>query len=198
MAANGYLPSSQLGPIGGGFYLRSDAAAAFRAMSAAAVRRWGRPIRVRSAYRTYGQQVYFWNLFRSGRGNLAARPGTSNHGWGLAIDLASTWDRWAVDQIGSSYGFAKRWSDAPGEWWHVKYAPGHYKPAAGSSVLRRGSRGARVRALQKRLRALGYTGVKADGIYGQATVSAVKRFQKKHRLTADGRVGPATTRALKR
>ncbi|CAF4229595.1 unnamed protein product, partial [Adineta steineri] len=36
------------------------------------------------------RQQYFWNCYRSKRcngGNLAARPGTSNHGKGIALDL---------------------------------------------------------------------------------------------------------------
>src|SRR5437764_12811831 len=101
MGANGQLPSSVLAPIGYGYYMERNAAAAFNAMSQVSMRRWGRPIRCISAYRTISKQWYLWNLYRSGRGNLAAYPGSSNHGWGLAFDCASTWDRWAVDQIGS-------------------------------------------------------------------------------------------------
>ena len=113
MSANGRFTNAELASIGGGYYLARGAAAAFNAMSAAAQKRWGRPIRVVAGYRTYERQVYFWNLYRSGRGNLAAQPGTSNHGLGLAVDLASQWDRWAVDQIGRSFGWSKSWSDAP-------------------------------------------------------------------------------------
>lgn len=109
---NGRLSASALSPIGGGYYLAKPAARAFLAMSAEARRRFGTPITVVAAYRDYARQVYFWDLYLSGRGNLAAHPGTSNHGWGLAVDLASPHMRWIVDQIGAKYGFAKRWSDA--------------------------------------------------------------------------------------
>lgn len=66
-------------------------------------------------------------------------------------------------------------------------------------LLKRGSTGGAVRALQDRLRALGYTGVgKVDGVFGPKTEAAVKAFQRrsKHHLTADGIVGPRTANAL--
>lgn len=125
MAENGKLPAAALAPIAGG-QLERTAAAAFNAMNVEA-RRLGlelRPTGSRSSYRPYEDQVYFWNLYQSGKGNLAARPGTSNHGWGLAVDLATTQMRAMVDRIGRKYGWAKEWSDAPSEWWHLKYRAG--------------------------------------------------------------------------
>jgi len=86
-----------------------------------------RPAGPVSSYRTFAGQEHFWRLYRSGRGNLAARPGTSNHGWGLAVDLGDGGRgsmRRAVDQVGEKYGWAKKWSDAPGEPWHLRYRPG--------------------------------------------------------------------------
>jgi hypothetical protein len=171
-------------------------------MQVEAVKRFGR-IEVLGAYRTYEGQVYFWNLYRSGRGNLAARPGTSNHGWGLAIDLKGHRSRWIVDQIGAKYGFSKSWSDAPGEWWHIKFKPGVWKDTPAVPILRWKSGGPRVRSLQVRLRKLGFKSVPGPhedgyGYYGETTVSAVKRFQQAHKLHPDGRVGPKTAAALKR
>lgn len=194
MARNGFLTGADLAPIGNGFYLERHAAAAFNAMNVEARRRWGRSIRVRSAYRTYSQQVYFWNLYLSGRGNLAARPGTSNHGWGLAVDLYSQQDRWMVDQIGAKYGFAKRWSDAPSEWWHIKYRSGVWNGHVPSTFvpLHYGMRGARVKTLKHGLRSLGFNSVDTSNIFGKATLAAVKRVQKKHHLRVDGIVGPKT------
>jgi N-acetylmuramoyl-L-alanine amidase len=57
-------------------------------------------------------------------------------------------------------------------------------------LLRKGSRGARVRELQKIL------GLNADGIFGSATESKVKEFQKNNGLAADGLVGPKTWEVL--
>ena len=44
-------------------------------------------IRINSGFRTVARQKYFCDLYQSGRGNLAARPGTSRHGIGTALDL---------------------------------------------------------------------------------------------------------------
>ncbi|WP_026912326.1 M15 family metallopeptidase [Patulibacter minatonensis] len=134
MSANGQLKSSELGEIthatnGERCSLRRDAARAFLAMNAESERRYGVTLRTssaRTAYRPLKDQEYFWALYRSGRGNLAARPGTSNHGLGLAVDLATPQMRQIVDHIGAKYGFAKKWSDAPTEWWHLKWRPGTY------------------------------------------------------------------------
>ncbi|QJP12129.1 peptidoglycan-binding protein [Pseudomonas multiresinivorans] len=56
---------------------------------------------------------------------------------------------------------------------------------------------AKVKEIQKSLKALGIDPGKIDGEYGPHTVAAVVAFQKTHRLVADGVVGPATARALK-
>lgn len=122
--ANGQLPQSDLAPIAQG-QLRKDAAAAWNAMNVEA-RKLGLeivPTGSKSSYRTFAQQQELYNLYKSGRGNLAAIPGQSNHGWGLAVDLATPQMRAMVDRIGAKYGFSKRCSDAQSEWWHIKYDP---------------------------------------------------------------------------
>jgi D-alanyl-D-alanine carboxypeptidase len=80
-----------------------------------------------SGYRSYAMQVYYWNLYVSGRGNLAARPGTSNHGWGKAVDLAEPWMRTWINRHGARYGWRK--IEAASEWWHVNYVGGFKPPA---------------------------------------------------------------------
>lgn len=72
-----------------------------------------------SSYRTYQQQVYMRQIY----GSNAAVPGTSNHGWGLAVDTA--YDA-VINKYGAPYGWQKAWSDASWEPWHFKYAAGHY------------------------------------------------------------------------
>lgn len=124
---NGRLPDAALSPILNG-QLRKDAAAAWNAMNVES-RKLGlalRPTGSKSSYRTYEQQVELYLAYQRGTGNLAAKPGTSNHGWGLAVDLASQEMRTMVDRIGEKYGWAKRWSDAPSEWWHIKWLEGHW------------------------------------------------------------------------
>ena len=58
-------------------------------------------------------------------------------------------------------------------------------------VLRRGDRGPAVKRVQRRLR------ISADGIFGRGTERAVKRFQRRKGLEPDGVVGPLTRRALR-
>lgn len=59
--------------------------------------------------------------------------------------------------------------------------------------LQRGFTGSdAVRAVQKRLKELGYYKGAADGDFGPATEEAVKAFQKANGLTADGKVGQKT------
>ena len=58
-------------------------------------------------------------------------------------------------------------------------------------ILRVGSSGPKVRALQERLKELGFRPGAADGEYGATTASAVMAFQKYTGLDRDGVAGPA-------
>ena len=62
-------------------------------------------------------------------------------------------------------------------------------------LLRKGSRGEDVKALQRALRQVGYD-LEIDGIFGRITLECVKSFQGTHGLTRDGIVGPKTWAAL--
>jgi murein L,D-transpeptidase YcbB/YkuD len=199
---NGRLPDSALAAIPGG-RLRRDAARAWNAMCAEAQERGlpvPRPTSSRVAYRTLAEQQYFWARYVSGQGNLAARPGTSNHGWGLAVDVATPAMRQTIDRIGAKYGWAKKWSDAPGEWWHLKWREGTYAAvtdARDDPTIRKGTvNPAAVHRLQKLLRSLHLTNVQ-NGRYVYWTRRAVRRFQAKHHLPVDGVVGPKTWAALR-
>lgn len=65
-----------------------------------------------------------------------------------------------------------------------------------AAVLKQGSSGGEVKEVQRRLKNWGYYSGEVDGIYGAATVEAVKNFQKKNGLTADGITGKETFAAL--
>ena len=119
---NGRVPADALAPIGAGTHrLAAPAAAAFDQMQAAA-RREGVTFGVTDSYRSFDAQVDVAR--RKGlysQGGLAAQPGTSQHGWGLAVDLdldarAQAWMR----ANGARFGFVE---DTPREPWHWAYEP---------------------------------------------------------------------------
>lgn len=64
------------------------------------------------------------------------------------------------------------------------------------SPTRKGSKGINVVKLQQALECLGYYSGNIDGDYGEGTVAAVKRFQKKRGTSADGIAGPVTIKLL--
>lgn len=66
------------------------------------------------------------------------------------------------------------------------------------SVMKIGSKGEEVALLQNNLNALNYPCGKADGIYGQNTAAAVRKFQENHGLTVDGKAGPLTQAAIQK
>ncbi|WP_369056107.1 M15 family metallopeptidase [Kineococcus terrestris] len=114
---NGRVPASALQTIGRGKHaMWSPAAEAFGRLEAAAARD-GVTFGVTDSYRSYDQQV---DLARRkglySQGGLAARPGTSEHGWGLSLDLdldgrALTWMR----ANAARFGFTE---NVPRESWH--------------------------------------------------------------------------------
>ena len=72
-----------------------------------------------SAYRTYEQQAALYEAFLSGTGADANPPGSSQHEYGVAVDVPTYEMRSVIDEIGWKYGWGK--IHAPGEWWHVDY-----------------------------------------------------------------------------
>lgn len=125
---NGLIPPSALCGVGiGSHALRCDAAQAFVEMSRAHAAQTGRGLCITDSYRTFTSQV---DLYRR-KPALAAVPGTSNHGWGVAIDMcggvesfSSPAYRWMA-QNGPSYGWVNpHWARQGGgreEPWHWEY-----------------------------------------------------------------------------
>ena len=68
--------------------------------------------------------------------------------------------------------------------------------ASSGTTLRLDSTGSAVTALQQNLEALGYYYAEITGHYGKQTEAAVRKFQQKHGLTADGVAGPKTLAAI--
>jgi D-alanyl-D-alanine carboxypeptidase len=119
---NGHIPTAALESVGTtGHHLWAPAAESLTTMMADA-KRDGVNIGITDSYRPYTEQV---DLARRkglySQGGLAAKPGTSEHGWGMAADLdlnpkALAWMR----QNGKNYGFVNNVSR---ESWHWAYKP---------------------------------------------------------------------------
>lgn len=118
---NGRIPVAALKEVGStGHRLAAPAATALESLLRKA-RQEGVTIGITDSYRDYDEQV---DLARRkglySQGGLAAKPGTSDHGWGLAVDLdldakAQAWMR----ANGPSFGFTE---NTPREPWHWKFA----------------------------------------------------------------------------
>ncbi|MBO9556443.1 M15 family metallopeptidase [Cellulomonas sp.] len=82
---NGRIPASALRSpaFDSKVLLREDAARALDRLNAAFRAKFGRNIAVGDSYRSLAAQF----STKEQRPTLAAAPGTSNHGWGLAVDL---------------------------------------------------------------------------------------------------------------
>ena len=94
-------------------------AKAFRVMKKAA-RKAGVRLAIRSGYRTHAKQARLYADYVHHRGNLAAKPGFSNHESGRALDLVVSdrdtlrWLRAHAD----AFGFR---ATVPGERWHYEF-----------------------------------------------------------------------------
>jgi zinc D-Ala-D-Ala carboxypeptidase len=115
---NGRLPRELLTPIGIGQHrLWAPAAQQFTAMRTAAAQQ-GVSISVTDSYRSYDSQVEL--AARKGlsqNGGLAAVPGTSEHGWGLAVDMdvngvGMNW----LKANGATYGWVQPSTREPWHW----------------------------------------------------------------------------------
>ncbi|WP_143448663.1 D-alanyl-D-alanine carboxypeptidase family protein [Kineosporia sp. A_224] len=128
--ANGEIPAAVLCPVWGtsGHRLRADAAYAFNRLSQAYAQEFGEPVCVTDSYRDYATQVRLYAT----KPNLAAVPGTSNHGWGTATDLCggiqdfgTPTHRWMLRHAPEFGWFHPAWAEPGGsrpEPWHWEFA----------------------------------------------------------------------------
>lgn len=109
---------------GAQYRLRTEAAALLVDWNAAYRMRFGGDLPVNESFRDLAEQQRLYDAYLNGTGALAAVPGTSIHGWGLAIDVDIYDDaqqRWLRDTA-PSYG----WWWAGGEFsqiepWHFEF-----------------------------------------------------------------------------
>ncbi|HEU5034462.1 MAG TPA: M15 family metallopeptidase [Mycobacteriales bacterium] len=130
--SNGRLPTKALCPLweAPGQMLQAAAAGAFDRMSKAYDQVFGVPLCVTASYRTYQRQVELYATMPAG---YAAVPGTSNHGWALAVDLCggiqvdnSPQHQWLLSHAAAFGWFHPAWArpggPGPHEPWHWEYA----------------------------------------------------------------------------
>jgi hypothetical protein len=131
---NGAIPRDKLAPIvptqydpdlEGPAILHPEAARAVSDLLTDAYARGIRELKVKYSYRTLAKQQEKYANYLDG-GNLAAYPGTSNHGWGVSVDFTGLTFK-ALQFLRSHadrYGFV---NDVPSENWHYTYQGG-YEP----------------------------------------------------------------------
>ena len=96
-----------------------NTASAFIKMRNAAAKS-GVYIHIVSGFRTMAQQRYLYQLYKQGKGNLAAPPGYSNHQSGHALDLNTSSSgvySW-LTKHGGAYNFKRT---VPSEIWHWEH-----------------------------------------------------------------------------
>lgn len=210
MARNGRLPSRDVERTVVGVSVRKDLAKQTNQLAYAFYRKFGYPMAATDGYRTYAVQV----ILKIQKGPYAATPGTSNHGWGTAIDWASGINsfssethRW-LRSNGGKFGWVHpTWAhdnysgNGMDEPWHFEAhrvntnAPYVGMPGRGS--IGYGQRGKKVREVQNLLHKHGFRGLKIDSDFGMATGHRVVLFQEDQGLVQDGVVGPKTLAELR-
>ncbi|WNM24238.1 M15 family metallopeptidase [Demequina capsici] len=130
--ANGRVPASQLCSISfaPGQMLQCDAAQALERADAAYMAETGQHLSFTDTYRSYASQV----ATRAAKPTTAAVPGTSNHGWGMAVDFDPASAAWMTAH-GAEFGWVHpAWARSGGskpESWHLEFvAPGVADAAA--------------------------------------------------------------------
>jgi hypothetical protein len=123
---NGVFTEANTAPIAAG-RLWTEAALTWNAMHAAYVAAGGHPndflpTGPASSARSFAQQVSLkaqWTAL--GQPQKAATPGTSNHGWGIAVDCPSGRAQAWMLRHGGEYGWSHDEGAGVGEPWHFRY-----------------------------------------------------------------------------
>lgn len=216
---NGRLPAAMLsiikshvGAFGATRRAQPAAANSFDRLDAAFYKRFGKHIYITDSYRTYAEQV----AVKKAKGWLAAQPGTSNHGWGLALDLGSNINvrssaehKWMASEA-RAYGWINPAWAVPGAVGFQKDEPWHFEYVQSLDTKR-----VRPLAILGHMNKTAYKrwqaqlGVKADGIFGPGSISRLQRVLngkdgkggfslKSGPLAEDGVAGPRTWKAVQK
>jgi peptidoglycan hydrolase-like protein with peptidoglycan-binding domain len=172
----------------------------------------------------HGYKSIYWvkKLINGRYPATAATPGQSNHGWGLALDIAeeydtdtapdpirTQWVHWLVNNA-HHYGISAELQSEP---WHWRYVAGDRIPQAvldfergvmlptdsPTPVLVFAYPGKPVKRGSKGVEVelvQAVVGATVDGDFGPATEKRVKSWQTANKLLADGIVGPVTWKKM--
>lgn len=176
----------------------------------------GMNLHVISGYRSRSEQQRLYDLYKAGKGNLAAPPGTSFHEFHGAADV-----RFANGQRPGDTAHLRALTAAAGlslpvrsEPWHVQVAgwtkaqaaAGPFYKAPASATTRSAWKTDRtfLRILQAQLWDLGHADRATprarfiDGVWGPKTKGAALALQRKHGISVDGIPGSQTIAAIER
>lgn len=138
---NGRIPLSLLTQVysglGAGGFLQTDAARAFYNIQAAA-KQAGFNLTFNEGYRDYAKQEYYRDQYLHHNGSPAAIPGTSKHGYALAMDLDWPMNSWTSNaqqwwsRNEASFGWSSAQGKIDGEPWHKVYVGGTTTAAGGN------------------------------------------------------------------
>lgn len=171
-----------------------------------------RPLDVIAGFRSYEEQLRLYNLWLAGKGNPAAKPGTSWHEFGFAVDARgpqSNWPELMQDYIKpptgqrlNVYGLClPLWAGASThEWWHIQpietlgYTGDKSAFRLGGETMQRGDNSPAVGAWQNGLDELGYwpATVAKNTNFGPTTEAVTNKFKAANGLPQDGIVDAAT------
>ena len=87
---------------------------------------------VNSGYRSVAHQQQLYNQYLAGRGPVAARPGSSQHNFGLAADLAPSNARDVHGALAKQFGLV---FTVPSESWHIEPTWGRKGGSKGGSFI---------------------------------------------------------------
>ncbi len=128
-----------------GVPLRREAAGALDALAFFYEREFGKPLTASEGMRSIEMQRYYYDRYINRRAGwtVAAVPGTSNHGWGLAVDLAGPLTSAGTAEHAWTAAhaplFGWEWTGRGfGEPWHFDYSGAGVTAEQRADYLRRG------------------------------------------------------------
>jgi len=173
----------------------------------------------------YGYRTKYWVKKRNPNGSYpatAATPGNSNHGWGLALDIAQELDgdpapesispqfvQWLITNA-SRYGISAELQSEP---WHWRYVAGDKIPQAVFDFetgvetpvppsipnfnFKYPGKPIQLGTRSTEAKLVQHViGAKVDGWFGPQSVEALRDWQRSRGLKPDGICGPITWKAM--